>query len=204
MKSEWYVSENYDDSNRFDVYKTQVACLEKMSGKKGIKKILEIGIGSGFLRRYLESKGKNVYSIDYYKKLRPDKVVDISKSFDLKKKFDVVLCLQVLEHVEEEKVDNSLQNIKEHGDWFLFSIPIKSWFLNINIKIPFTPHALSKIFYVEKGKNKTTNERAWELGQKGHTLKWFSEKLKKNEFKVIEAEVYPTDPLHAYFICKKK
>ncbi len=204
MKSKWYEPVNYDSSKRFDVYKTQAACIESISGKQNISTILEIGVGSGFMKNYLQNKGIKVYSIDYYKKLNPDKVIDISKKFMLKDSYDITLCFQVLEHIDESKLEQVLNNIYEiKSKKFIFSIPIKSWFFNISFKIPLIKTPFETIFFINKNKETTSNERKWELGQKNHSINWFKETLKKANFNVIEAKVYPSDPLHAYFLCKK-
>jgi len=49
---------------------------------------------------------------------------DISKPFDLERQFDLVECLEVAEHIPEEKSSQLLQNLIKHGKTILFSAAI--------------------------------------------------------------------------------
>ena len=52
------------------------------------------------------------------------RATDISKSFDLGERFDLVECLEVAEHIPESSADTLIDNICRHGDLILFSAAI--------------------------------------------------------------------------------
>ncbi len=104
------------------------------------KKILDIGCGSGVLTPTLQRIGEEVISVDVHDKLDlvnkniPGNYVRAS-IFDLpfKEKFDGIVCLSVLEHLED--FEKALMEVKKHlfpGGFVVWGFPsdnlvIKSW-----------------------------------------------------------------------------
>ena len=96
------------------------------------KNILDLGCGYGhfgycfkFLNENLHYLGieKSGWAIEKtpYKNLTLEKY-DIRDPLNLKD-FDLVLCIDILEHLEEKDLDQVLGNLKTYGKKFLFSIP---------------------------------------------------------------------------------
>jgi SAM-dependent methyltransferase len=52
------------------------------------------------------------------------RAVDISRSFDLGERFDLVECLEVAEHIPESSAETLIDNLCRHGDLILFSAAI--------------------------------------------------------------------------------
>jgi SAM-dependent methyltransferase len=52
------------------------------------------------------------------------KGIDISETFDLGRKFDLILSLEVGEHIDQRKAGSFVNNICRHGDFVLFSAAI--------------------------------------------------------------------------------
>jgi len=94
------------------------------------KSILDLGCGVGLygyalkmLNNNILYKGveRSIYAVNLGKTL--DLVMgDITKEIT-ERGFDLVLCLDVLEHLKYEDLDNALNGIKLCGKQFLFSIP---------------------------------------------------------------------------------
>lgn len=116
--------------------------LEILLEKIKLKSALDIGCGIGIWSKVLIDKNVDVVSIDgeWIPKeniqIPLDKflIKDITKEFRLNKKFDLVICLEVAEHIPESHSDALLNNIIEHGDLVLFSaaIPGQGGFEHIN------------------------------------------------------------------------
>ena len=95
-----------------------------------IGSVLDIGCGTGtWLNTWLNNGIEDVFGVDGHyvnpiqKLIEQNKYLpfDIKKSFDLNRKFDIVTCLEVAEHVEEECLDILLNNLTIHSNLILFS-----------------------------------------------------------------------------------
>jgi len=49
---------------------------------------------------------------------------DLAKPFDLRRKFDLVVCMEVAEHLKEPSADVLVDNLVRHGDCILFSAAV--------------------------------------------------------------------------------
>lgn len=96
--------------------------------------ILDAGCGLGtWLQVFLEDyKIKDILGIDRF---RPDykqlyisheyyKTSDLRNGFDLGRKFDLLLCLEVAEHLPEQSSDKLIHSLCSHSDDIVFSAAI--------------------------------------------------------------------------------
>ena len=92
--------------------------------------LLDLGCGRGCYLRYLENNGfgcvgleKSYFAIQ--NKLCESTIIlgDITEFTEDLKYHDLVLCLDILEHLTEEELDIALENIFQYGKRFVFSIP---------------------------------------------------------------------------------
>jgi 2-polyprenyl-3-methyl-5-hydroxy-6-metoxy-1,4-benzoquinol methylase len=67
--------------------------------------------------KWVEEKNLEIPSENFMK-------IDLEKSFDLKKKFDLVTCLEVAEHVTVDSKDLFINSLVTHSDIILFSAAI--------------------------------------------------------------------------------
>lgn len=95
-----------------------------------VNSILDVGCGKGaWLSQWQQGYTKEIFGVDgdyvnVDSLLIPKEkflAVDLRKSFDLNKKFSVVECLEVAEHIDESCADILIQSIINHGDIVLFS-----------------------------------------------------------------------------------
>jgi SAM-dependent methyltransferase len=95
--------------------------------------ILDIGCGTGTWLKAFEEMGITDYlgiDGDYVDKsmlkISESKFQarNLHNSFSLGRKFDLVLCLEVAEHLEEKYADALIETITKHGDIILFSAAI--------------------------------------------------------------------------------
>ncbi|MGE0770988.1 MAG: class I SAM-dependent methyltransferase [Cyclobacteriaceae bacterium] len=93
--------------------------------------VLDVGCGTGtWLKAFEENGVGDVMGIDdhtgHKMVISVNKFVkrDVAKPFFLDRKFDLVLALEVAEHLEEVHVDAFLKNLVQHGDTILFSAAV--------------------------------------------------------------------------------
>lgn len=98
------------------------------------KSILDVGCGTGTWLKVF----KEIYNINDtlgldgnyidLKKLVIDEgyftAVDLRKSFELNRKYDVVLCLEVAEHLPESSAEDLISSLCKHSDMIIFSAAI--------------------------------------------------------------------------------
>ena len=84
-----YIDQLYDSKERFISYWHQINEVISLNPKE----VLEIGIGNGFVSRYLREKKLNVTTIDIAPDLRPDVAGSIFKMPFIDKCFDVICML---------------------------------------------------------------------------------------------------------------
>lgn len=114
----------YVGPGRWNSYYYQIIEAVKKTDKSD--SILVIGKGDGFVPWLLkEHFHRNVFTFDFDEKLVPDYLGDvrnISQSVD--KKFDVVICCEVLEHIPFEDFETSISEVaKITKKYVIFSLP---------------------------------------------------------------------------------
>ena len=102
-----YFTESYDLKGRFISYWHQIHEIIRLRPKR----VLEIGIGNGFVSKYLKERRTNVLTLDIDKNLNPDivgSVLDVPFSDN---SFEVVVCYELLEHLQYENFYKALSEI---------------------------------------------------------------------------------------------
>ncbi len=145
------------------------------------KDILDVGSGVGTLDFYLASKGKNITGIEISKRA-VDTANKSQEIFDLKGKvkfilgdflklkpkgkYDFVLCSEVLEHLEDDKIAiNMIYRLTKKGSLAMITVPSKN-------------APLIKLGAIEEFDKKSGHLRRY-------TLESLRVLLKKHNFKVI-------------------
>lgn len=168
---------------------------------------LVIGNGDNIVPEVLEKYGVEVYTFDYSKDLQPDfcgDVREISKVIG-DRKFDYILCCQILEHLEYSYFSCILEQISKHfKKKLIISLPQQTFKLEIKISIPKLPKInLYKIFYKSWIKDLNDDQHYWEIGIKNYPYKRIYNDL--NVYYSIEKEY--TDPInnyHHFFVLSNK
>jgi hypothetical protein len=170
--------ENYDNHIGYiDRYNYIIKEISKYS----YKKIIDISSGRGVLIKLLQNKFSDIkicttdikkfndIDVDFIKldltnKIEYNNIID---------KYDLLLCLDVLEHIEEEYIDDVLNFLSSISENFCFSIANHS-----DIKNNYELHLIQK--------NK----------------KWWNTKLKKY-YKIIKTFNKYDNKLYCYILTKK-
>ncbi len=92
------------------------------------RSVLDIGCGRGLLLPVLSRLGIDVHGVDFASNcLDPD--INLSRfhrqciwEMDLKRHFDLGLCIDLMEHIPESMVPETLRRIKNHCHIVLFKI----------------------------------------------------------------------------------
>lgn len=97
------------------------------------KSVLDVGCGTGtWLKAFEEAGVEHYYGLDghYVKESQlqiPHKkfiVTDFSKQWAINEEFDLVVSLEVAEHLPESSADTFIESLVAHGDVILFSAAV--------------------------------------------------------------------------------
>lgn len=102
-----YFNKSYDTKERFISYWHQVNGVVRLEPDS----VLEVGIGNGFVSKYLKERGINITTLDFDRKLNPDTVGSVLDIPLEDNSFDIVACYEVLEHLPFENFNKALAEI---------------------------------------------------------------------------------------------
>ena len=195
-----YEFTTYVTKERFASFWHQVDNVLKFNPKT----VLEIGPGPGIVTDLLRKQGVKVTTVDFAEDVGADVIASVlALPFD-DNSFDVVLCCQVLEHIEYDLllsavseinrvcIDGAVVSLPHTGRFGVFSFWLPK-FGQIRFGLPLNVIAPKHVF---------DGQHYWEVGKRGYSTarirRALKSKFKKvNDFRGIE------NPYHHFFICKK-
>lgn len=194
--------DGYDDKKRLLSYNAQIR--EVLS--KNPNNVLEIGPGNKFVTSYLRNRGIDVTTVDIAKDLNPDVVESVHSLTDsIDKKYDVVLCAEVLEHLPYKYLDKSLIEIKKVcGEFCIITLPEFGWYWYIEFNFPFIgPRSVGfKWSFFGQKKHSCDGEHYWEINKKRYNLKKIRKDISKR-FKIDNDYLVDGNESHRLFLLKK-
>src|SRR5262245_54459582 len=120
---------DYDHGQNRHTLEGAADALFSILGSNIPRSLLDVGCGTGTWLRAASDLGvAEVFGVDGIVPeaslhISKDLVSqqDLSKTFNLARRFDVALCLEVAEHLPEEAADSLITSIVAHSDMVLFS-----------------------------------------------------------------------------------
>jgi ubiquinone/menaquinone biosynthesis C-methylase UbiE len=195
-------NKNYDTKARFGSYWHQID--EIVSHRP--TRILEIGIGNGFVSSYLLKRGFNVLTLDIDKKLDPIVASSVLNIPFFDETFDVVACYEVLEHLPYIYFKKALVEIfRVSNSLVLLSLPDANKFYRIYAQIP-KRGLFTKIIQfprLRKIPNDFDGGHYWEIGRANCKLKTVIDAINKAGFEIERTYRAFEMPYHRFFILKK-
>lgn len=175
--------------------------------KDGIKTVLVIGQGDNIVPYILSSQGLEVDTFDFIKDMNPTyfgNVLDIEKIVN--KKYDCILCCEVLEHLPIDKLEGILNQLNKIAQKrIVLSLPIFGLSGYIKVKAPkyIDFSIVIAVPFYKFGRKVMSREHYWEIGSKGTGKKVVEKILSENLVKVDSYRVKEA-PYHMFYILKPK
>ena len=203
---EYYTRRRYESFPRFVSYRNQIEIIRSLEPND----MLEVGIGSGFVKDYLRSSGYSVTTADHDKVLGPDIVCDIRDIPVKDNSFDLVVAFEILEHLPYEE---SLQGIQEMqrisrryvvlsvprscfylGCSFMFGLPTFHKLVSVGLRVPF--------FWI--GPEYGDKEHMWELGRRGFPIRRLVKDIKRRGLAIKQQKGHiALNTQHYFFVLEK-
>jgi ubiquinone/menaquinone biosynthesis C-methylase UbiE len=202
VEPDQYFNPSYDSKGRFCCYWHQIHEIIILNPEK----VLEVGIGNGFLFKYLKERMINVITLDIDERLNPDIVGNILNIPFEDNSFDVVACYEVLEHQPYENFYKALSEIfRVSNAHAILSLPDVERVYRFNIRVPKLGE-IKRLIPLPKFKkplHEFNGEHYWEIGKAGYPLSKIIDDIQRTGFKVESTYRVFENPYHRFFVLKK-
>ena len=198
-----YFDKSYDEKEYFISYWHQIYEVINLNPKK----VLEIGIGNGFVSDYLKKRAVDVTTLDIDKRLNPDLVGNILNLPFKDSSFCVVVCYEVLEHLPYENFLKILSEIfRVSKSYVILSLPDTERAYRFIVHIPRIGE-IKKLITLPKSRkpiHEFDGRHYWEIGKAGYPLARIINDIKEENFEVEKTYRVFEHPYHRFFILKKR
>lgn len=197
-----YFNIAYDSKERFCSYWHQINEIFELAPSK----LLEVGIGNGFVSKYLRKKGANIVTLDIVYDLMPDVVGTILEIPFKENSFEVVACFEVLEHLPYRQFKCALKKLAQVSNKYLIiSLPDVTPVYRLNIELPkIKPiKKLIKHPFPRPAKHILDDSHHWEIGHRGYPLKRIKTDIMTSDFEIIKTYRTFDFYYHRFFLLKK-
>jgi len=201
-KSNLYTEITYDSKKRFCSYWHQIQEVILTNPRQ----ILEIGIGNGFVSKYLKERQFQIVTIDVDEKLKPDIAGSVLGIPFVDESFDAVVCYEVLEHLPFQNFADALREInrvtRAHA---VISLPDISGFYIVYLDLPIIGEIKKLITRptLKLPPNKFDGYHCWEIGKATYPLKTIKSVIKNAGFDIRRTFRVFECPYHRFFILEK-
>ncbi|WP_313298104.1 class I SAM-dependent methyltransferase [Diaphorobacter sp.] len=171
------------------------------------RRVLEIGIGNGFVSTFLRQAGVEVVTADINPALKPDVCAPLQELPQHLKgeRFDAVSCCEVLEHMPFEQFGPNLDIIRGLADQAFISLPghfpwvgvmgrmgIHNRFVDVSLgmRIPC--------------RRRLTDGHYWEIASEWRTRRSALVAHMRERFAQVDSGVFPMHRYHYWFRCSDK
>ena len=169
------------------------------------RRVLEVGIGNGFVSTYLRQSGIEVVTADINPALGADIVAplaELPRHLADVPPFDVVSCCEVLEHMPLDQLDDNLRtlaglarhafiSLPGHWPWLGFSgrLGLHNRFVDVclGLRIP--------------NRRRLTDGHYWEIHSEWATRRSALIARMRRQYERVEAGVFPMHRYHYFFRC---
>jgi len=204
LGKEGYYTDGYFSPAQFISFAEQIRLVHSLKRKN----LLEIGIGNALVSDFLRKAGFNVTTFDINPNLNPNvvgSVTDLVQTLQ-QRKFDLVLCAEVLEHMPFEYFEQAIENIAATtNEYAILTLPRSQkviFDIQFNIKIPKLPYMVKGLFWAIPNSN-INSEHHWELDSNKKTKTKNIKSILEKYFTVINFNRFRFRPVHHYFVLKK-
>jgi hypothetical protein len=193
---EHYAHLTYDTKKRWSSYWHQIDEALAVSPAT----VLVVGVGSGVVPACLRAGGLEVTTLDVVPELAPDVVADVRAIPAERGAFDVVLCCQVLEHLQFTAVPAAVAELARVARTrVVISLPRRGRYWQIAVRVPPLPLLTCGGVFPNRRRYRGDLEHCWELGPRAVRPRDFRLLLAKH-LELERSYHVPDHPYHQFFV----
>lgn len=202
VEPDHYFDKSYDSKERIISYWHQSKEIIELNPKK----VLEIGIGNGFVSQYLRNRKINVVTLDIDERLNPDILGSILDIPFADESFDTIASYEVLEHLPYNNVKKALfEMYRVSQKSVILSLPDCTLAYRFCLSIP-KVSMINKLIPLPRLKapqHVFDGEHYWEIGKGGYPLSKIVDDIRKAGFDIKTTYRLFENPYHRFFILEK-
>lgn len=169
--------------------------------------MIEIGIGNGLTSSFIRNSGIEVVTADINPNLGPDICCPLSELVEEVggRKFDLVVCCEVLEHMPVEELERNIVTLRALGHRLFLTLPgyTRSFGISGLIKIPWiTAKDFFVYIFLPKNVDLAGTEHFWEVGSEAGTKRRTIVALLRRYYGNVRYGRISFQPNHIYFIAE--
>lgn len=197
-----YFKTTYDVKGRFCSYWHQINEIVTVQPTK----VLEIGIGTGFVTKYLRERGVDIINIDVLHTLKPNITASVLAIPFSNEIFSIVACYEVLEHIPYENFTRALEELaRVSRKHVVLSLPDITTVYRFFLELPKTksikrliPHPFHR-----SPPHIYDGDHHWEIGKQYYNLRKIKSDIKKTGLEIIKSYRVFEFPYHRFFLLQK-
>ncbi len=203
VSNDHYIKQTYGHIYRWISYYHQLdsvfSVAEMLTKEHGKISVLEIGPGDKTVSTMLKHNKFKLKTMDIASDINPDILASLP---DLPiKKVDIILCCEVLEHIEYDDVVKSLENMSKKSKFTIISVPHKSLYLSFMLRLPIIkPLRFLIDIPTPFISHKFDGQHYWELGANGYSVSRFKKTLKDAGLECFKDFRVSEFPYHHFFL----
>lgn len=204
LKREAYFSEGYFERQQLFSLAEQIALAHRYATVFEKCRILEVGIGNGFVADFMKKAGYRVTTFDINPELRPDIVGNLlNLQRHISETYELVLCSEVLEHMPQEHFDTALEQLGcASSRYVVITLPVFRHFVgfNLQLKLPRLPFIDLPCFVKTSFGKRLGSGHFWEIGYDSNSSRKAVESVILRHFRIVEKGAFRSNPYHNYYV----
>ena len=197
---------SYHSPERYYRYIEQLRLIQSSSPRR----VVEVGVGSGFVARELRATGTRVCSVDIDPCLGPDCLGSVESLPLADGCCDVVSCCEVLEHLPFEKFSACLRELaRVTRDRAVVSLPNSLSVVRVEVSRGWSHPRRRRLLWSGSPfrapqPHVFDGQHYWEVGKKGFPPERIAQVMRESGFDVLDSYRFPLNPYHHFFHLRKR
>lgn len=203
-----YFSDQYFSKHQLFSLSEQISLLYTYCKEFTDPTILEVGKGNGFVADFFKKANFNIKTFDINANLEPDivgNILDLSTLISAKS--DLILCSEVLEHIDFNYFEASLEQLRLAANkYVIITLPeFKKFFgVNMQIRVPKLKVFSFPLFIKIRGNRQLRSGHFWEIDYNKETNRSSIEKIITKYFTIIDKGYFHINPYHNFYVLEVK
>jgi SAM-dependent methyltransferase len=203
LAREEYYSDAYFSYGQLWSFVEQIYYLREFKPQR----VLEIGVGNGFVSSFLRSMQINVKTFDINPNLMPDVVASVHEITDYIKpgEFDLISCCEVLEHIPFGDFEKIIRMFSECSDNLFLTLPVSGRIIGFGGIVKFLKFQrwIGAWITLPFRKSRLPDMHFWEVNSQTETSKKEILKLLGKYYGEVETGLFKANAYHRYFKCRR-